>query len=150
MTRSRALTLDTPSPRARSRSEAPAGATPEMVQLARESFEANKIANAKTAIANAKSKALFKLMAAADLTSFRLTGQTANGGLVPVLAIIEETVVDEISVDKLRSLVSDETFMALIKAAKGAVQEAAGEHIAIKALNTVVKPPSLKIREIKV
>lgn len=149
MSRARALTLDTPSPRARPRSEAPSAATPEMVQLARESFEANKIANAKTAIANAKSKALAKLMIAAEIASFRLTGQTANGGSVPVLAIIEETVVDEISVEKLRTLVDDATFMAIIKASKGAVQEAVGEHIAIKSINTVIKPPSLKIREIK-
>lgn len=152
MTRIRAMNTS-PAPaapiRSRARPATNGGPTTDMIAKAREAFLKNKEANAATSAAGKAVKELAKLMAQGDVTEFEFTASTPTGASVPARAAIEETVSDEISVEKLRLLVDEATFMRIVKAAKGAVEAECGEHIAIKATATVTKPAALKVKEAK-
>lgn len=125
------------------------GPTTEMVAKAREAFLANKEANAASARSRKAIKELAVLMTKGEVENFEFTATSPTGAAIPARAAIEETVTEEISVEKLRNLVDDATFMRIIKAAKGAVEAEAGPHIAIKASQEVTKPAELKVKEVK-
>lgn len=148
----RRLQLDTEAPRVRSRQPPPSrlnSTSPEMVELARAAFRANKEANAASQRARAAQKDLAKLMTKADITEFTFAGPLPTGGEVQVRAAIEPYAVDVIDVNVLRTLVDDATFMRVVKATQGAVKEVCGEHVALKALTTEDRPAELKLKEVK-
>lgn len=124
-------------------------ATPEMVAMAQAAFLASKEANAANTRARKTTTELAKLMVAGKVDTFNFVGETPTGGQVQARAAIEPYPVDEIDVGALRGLISDNQFMQVIKATKGAVEEICGSHIAIKATKTAMRPAELKIKEVK-
>jgi hypothetical protein len=147
MSRARALQMEpTVAPRTRTRTRS--GATPEMIALAQQAIAANKTANAASSQSRKDTKALHKLMSQAGVSQFQFEAEF-NGASFPAEAVIAPIAVDVISVEKLRALVDDDTFMKIVKATKGAVEEHAGTHIAIQTTVTEERPADLKIKEVK-
>lgn len=123
--------------------------TAEMVNKAQDAFYATKQANAAASAARKATSELAKLMAKAGIDVFTFQGETPTGSTVPVRAAIEPIPTDVIDVNVLRTLVDDATFMRVIKATKGDVENECGSHIVMKATATIEKPAELKIKEVK-
>jgi hypothetical protein len=149
MSRRALNTSDTTVAPVRVRSPRVVGPTPDMVAKAREAFLANKQANAASQRARAATKELAKAMSKANIDNFEFMAELPSGGAVQARAAIEPVICDVISVEKLRGMIDDATFMRVVKATQGAVKEECGEHIAFKAMVTEERPPELKIKEIK-
>jgi hypothetical protein len=142
-------TIDSPAIRTRQPRPVAPQPTGEMIRLAQEAFLANKEANAATSRCKAKQKELSKAMSKAGIDAFEFMGPVPTGGEVAARAAIEPFDCDVISVEILRGLVDDATFMRIVKASQTAVKDEAGEYVCNKALVTETRPPELKIKEVK-
>lgn len=123
-------------------------ATPSMVDLLRNYWTANRMSNTANRIADKAKRDLHKAMAAAGVTEFSET-VVVDGGASMVEAKIDSPNQEVISVEKLRQIVDDATFMRIVKATKTAVVAEAGTNVAVMA--TIVEPgkTDLRIRELK-
>lgn len=146
MTRARALETGNTAVRERRRSDGVSPATPEMLALAEETFEANARKNkASREEANAKKK-LHKAMLQSNVRHFNFDGEF-EGAVTPAEAVIAEDTVEVLDVHKLKALLDEETFMQVISATKTAVEKFAGEDVVMQASVPLVKPASLKVRK---
>jgi hypothetical protein len=125
-----------------------ATATDAMVDLLRNYWTANRASNTANRIADKAKRDLHKAMSAAGVTEMMET-IVIEGGAALVEAKIESPNQEVISVEKLRQLVDETTFMRIVKATKTAVVAEAGTNVAVMA--TVVEPSKvdLRIREVK-
>lgn len=120
----------------------------EIGNLLADQFRANKTANAYTRTAGALKKELHKRMIAAGLTEV-VEHVEVNGETLMVRAAIEAPEEEVISVEKLRALVDDATFMKIVKATKTAVTAEAGTNVAIASTVTQQTKEDLRIKEVR-
>lgn len=113
-----------------------------------EYFRANTRSNAAKREADRAKKELHKLMIADGVVDFTASVELEDGTHT-VQAAISAPEGEAISVEKLRDLVDDETFMRIVKATKTAVTEFAGTNVAIKATVPVTEKEDLRIKELK-
>ena len=139
MSRSRALDLEAPRPRART-------CTNEMADLAQGFYEANKRKNAASVDERKQKGALHKLMIREGVSEFAFDG-VFEGTTTPMVAAIKEDTVEQADVAKLRGLVDDETFMKIISATKKAITDIAGDHVYQRCAVDITKPPALKVQK---
>lgn len=120
----------------------------EMLDLARKFFVENKESNAHSRLAASARTALHKKMVSANIKSFTTTVEY-EGSLLSVEARISAPEQDMISVDKLRSLVDDETFMKIVSATKTAVTQYAGTNVCMASTVTGNAKEDLRIKEVE-
>lgn len=109
---------------------------------------ANFKANAEKRAADKAQKELAKAMADANVKRVVSNAAMPDGSTVPMVAEIASKEDTYISVEKLRTLVSDEVFMKIVSATKTAVTEIAGTNVALQAEATRTKPESLSVRKL--
>lgn len=122
--------------------------TDQLAQLAREAFIANKHSNAFARTANSARSALYKKMLAQNVKSLSTTVDY-EGSVLSIEARISAPEQDMISVDKLRTLVDDETFMKIVSATKTAVTQYAGTNVCIASTVTGHAKEDLRIKEVE-
>lgn len=113
-----------------------------------EFFRANSRSNAAKREADKAKKELHKMMLADGVTDFTATVELEDGTHT-VAASISAPEGEAISVELLRQLVDDDTFMRIVKATKTAVTEHAGTNVAMKATVATVEKEDLRIKELK-
>lgn len=122
--------------------------TNQLEALAREFFIANKASNAFSRTAASARSSLYKKMLADNIRSFTATIEY-QGAMLPIEARISAPEQDVISVEKLRTLVDDETFMKIVSATKTAVTQYAGTNVCIAATVTGHAKEDLRIKEVE-
>jgi uncharacterized protein with GYD domain len=113
-----------------------------------EYFRANTRSNAFKREADKAKRELHKMMINDGVVDFTASVEL-DDGVRTVQAAISAPEGEAISVERLRALVDDETFMRIVKATKTAVTEHAGTNVAIKATVPVVEKEDLRIKELK-
>lgn len=111
-------------------------------------YRKNSDKNAATREAEKAEKALNAAMALASVKRVAENVALPGGAVVPVVAEITAEPKEVISVEKLRGLVDDATFMKIVAATKTAVETHAGTNVAIQATVTQMGKESLKVRKV--
>lgn len=119
----------------------------QMLELARTFFTANKASNALNRQADAARKALHKQMLSNGVTTFR-TAVEIDGAVAQIEAKIDQPEAETISVEKLRTLVDDQTFMRIVSATKTAVTAHAGTNVMVAATVSIPGKEDLRIKEV--
>lgn len=117
----------------------------QMLQLAQDSFLANREANAAKAKADKAKKELDRLMDQNGFKELTLTVDV-DGKPVVVEAVYEAGTENVVDVHKLAKKVDQATFMRIVSASQKDVADALGDNVKNQVLVTVEKDPSLKIR----
>lgn len=119
----------------------------ELEVLAGQQFVANKAKNKYNREADALEKVLYKKMLTAGIRDF-ITSVAVDGGVARIEAKISAPEGETISVEKLRTLVDDETFMKIVSATKKAVTDEAGTNVTVACTVPVPGKEGLRVKEV--
>jgi hypothetical protein len=128
---------------------APAAPRENLSTLLSDYAQLNYQCNSFSRRASAAKKALHAAMIREGITDTSTVVQLEEGKLAEFRAEISAPEEEVISVEKLRELVDDETFMKIIRATKTATVEHAGTNIAMRATVTQRAKEDLRIKEVK-
>lgn len=129
--------------------ETTVAADPPMRELLRDYFVANKLKNASNRAAERAKELLHKRMLEGGVRQFQTQVQI-DGSTAVVEARIFAPEKEMISVEKLRTLVDDATFMKIVSATKQSVTAYAGSNVVVASTVSYTDDETLSIKEIKV
>jgi hypothetical protein len=115
-------------------------------------WEANKLANKLSREAEKAKEALHKAMLAAGVTEVSeivVLPDEVGGGAARVQAAIAAKDEEFVDVYKLKEVVGDNAFMAIVSATKGSVIEVAGTTVLAQVLATRKGKVALSVKEVK-
>ncbi|MCA1807452.1 MAG: hypothetical protein LC687_06370 [Actinobacteria bacterium] len=122
-----------------------AGPTASMKEAARTYFAENTVSNTHKRAADKARKQLLVEMADAKQEPFTFT-TTIDGKRHTLDVAVDQGAVLEVDVAKLKTLVDDKTFMAIISATKGAIVKQAGTVIADQCTKSVPGPTNAFVK----
>lgn len=114
--------------------------------LAQSAYLENKKANAAKAAYERDRKDLFGQMELARVGGFTFTGHDELGSKLILEATISAATGQAVDVQKLRKLVNDEQFMAIVSATQGAIKAVVGEAVLTQCLVPVTGERNVHVK----